>query len=34
MDFTLTKEQELECIKEWIKEADDSKYERWVIERK
>ena len=30
----LTKEQELECIKEWIKEADDSKYERWVIERK
>lgn len=30
----LTKEQELECIKEWIKEAGDSKYERWVIERK
>ena len=30
----LTKEQELECIKEWIEEADDSKYERWVIERK
>lgn len=26
----LTKEQELECIKEWIEEADDSKYERWV----
>ncbi len=30
----LTKEQELKCIKEWIEEADDSKYERWVIERK
>lgn len=30
----LTKELELECIKEWIEEADDSKYERWVIERK
>ena len=30
----LTKEEELECIKEWIEEADDSKYERWVIERK
>ena len=30
----MTKEQELECIKEWIEEADDSKYERWVIERK
>lgn len=30
----LTKEQELECIKEWIVEADYSKYERWVIERK
>ena len=30
----LTKEQELECIKEWIEEANDSKYERWVIERK
>ena len=30
----LTKEQELECIKEWIEVADDSKYERWVIERK
>lgn len=30
----ITKEQELECIKEWIEEADDSKYERWVIERK
>ena len=30
----LTKEQELECIKEWIKDADESKYEKWVIERK
>ena len=30
----LTKEQELECIKEWIVEADYSKYERLVIERK
>lgn len=30
----LTKEQELECIKEWIEEADNSKYERWVIVRK
>lgn len=30
----LTKEQELEHIRDWIKEADDSKNERWVIERK
>ena len=30
----LTKEEELECIKNWIKDADESKYERWVIERK
>ena len=30
----LTKEEELECIKKWIAEADESKYERWVIERK
>ena len=30
----LTKEEELECIKQWIKDADDSKYEKWVIERK
>lgn len=29
-----TKEEELECIKQWIKEADDSNYEKWVIERK
>ena len=29
-----TKEEELECIKEWINEADDSKYEKWIIERK
>lgn len=27
----LTKEEELECIKVWIKNADDSKYEKWVI---
>ena len=27
----LTKEEELECIKDWIKNADDSKYEKWVI---
>ena len=30
----LTKDEELECIKTWIKEADESRYERWVIERK
>ena len=30
----LTKEEELECIKEWIKAADESKNEKWVIERK
>lgn len=30
----LTKEEELECINQWIKDADDSKYEKWVIERK
>lgn len=30
----LTKVEELECIKQWIKDADDSKYEKWVIERK
>ena len=29
-----TKEEELECIKKWISEADESKYERWVIELK
>ena len=27
----LTKDEELECIKEWIKNADESKYEKWVI---
>ena len=27
----LTKEEELECIKGWIQNADDSKYEKWVI---
>ena len=30
----LTKEEELECIKKWIKDADESKYEKWVIEIK
>lgn len=29
-----TKEDELECIKTWIIEADESKYEKWVIEEK
>lgn len=28
----LTKEEELECIREWIREADESSYEKWVIE--
>jgi len=27
----LTLEEELECIKEWIRDADVSKYEKWVI---
>lgn len=27
----LTKAEELKCIKNWIKEADESKYEKWVI---
>ena len=30
----LTKDEELECIKQWIIEADKSEYEKWVIERK
>lgn len=30
----LSKEEELECIREWIRNADESKYEKWVIERK
>ena len=30
----LSKEEELECIKKWIQEADESKYERWVLESK
>ena len=29
-----TKAEELDCIKQWIKEADNSNYEKWVIERK
>lgn len=31
---SLTKEEELQCIKNWIEEADESKYEKWVIEIK
>lgn len=27
----LTKEEELECIKKWIQEADVDKHEKWVI---
>ena len=27
----LTKAEELECIKDWIKNANTSKYEKWVI---
>ena len=27
----LTKEEELECIKDWIKNVENSKYEKWVI---
>ena len=27
----LTREEELECLKKWIAEADESKYEKWVI---
>jgi len=30
----LTWDEELECIRNWIDEADTSKYEKWVIERK
>lgn len=30
----LTKEEELECVRKWIKEADESKNEKWVIEIK
>lgn len=25
------KEEELKCIKKWIKDAEESKYEKWVI---
>lgn len=31
---TFTKEQELECIKKWIEEADTNRKEKWVIELK
>lgn len=27
----LTKKEELECIRDWIKNVEDSKYEKWVI---
>lgn len=30
----LTKEEELACIRQWINNADESKYEKWVIELK
>ena len=30
----LSKQEELECIRQWISEADKSKYEKWVIELK
>lgn len=30
----VTKEQELECIRKWIYEADESLKERWIIEIK
>lgn len=30
----LSKQEELECIRQWISEADESKYEKWVIELK
>lgn len=30
----LTKDEELECIKEWIANADIDEHEKWVIELK
>ena len=30
----LSKEEELEYIRQWISESDESKYEKWVIELK
>ena len=30
----LTRDEELECIRDWIKNADESKNEKWVIEIK
>ena len=30
----LTKDEELECIRKWISEVDDSIYEKWVIEER
>jgi hypothetical protein len=30
----LTKDEELECIRKWISEADENKYEKWVMELK
>ena len=29
--MSLTKEEELECIRKWIAEADEDKCEKWVI---
>ena len=31
---SLTKEEELDAIRQWIKDADVSQYEKWVIELK
>jgi len=31
---SLTKEEELQCIRKWISDADESVYEKWVIELK
>lgn len=30
----ITKEEELECLKEWVRDADTDKYEKWIIELK
>ena len=30
----LSKEEELECIKKWISDADTNNHEKWVIELK
>ena len=31
---SFTKEEELECIRRWMANAEESQYERWVMERK